>query len=377
MSEVPESGGHTFDCQGCGARLTFKAGSGNKLSCEYCGHVQAIPKPEASGSVPERVKEHDFDEALRNARRRPAAELVQGGKEVNCKSCGATTVLSGQAGKCPYCDSPVVAVTASAKADDGIIVPESVLPFKLDERKARDSFSKWVKSLWFAPNDLSARCAAEGMDGVYLPYWTYDSRTTTRYSGQRGEYYYETVSYTDSDGKRQTRRERRTRWYPASGSVRVPFDDVLVCASRGLPRPLIEKLEPWDLQGLKPYDPAYLSGYIAERYAIGLRAGFKLAEKRMEPRIRQRCCADIGGDTQRVSSMSIRHADVTFKHCLLPLWISSFRYAEKVYRFMVNARTGEVAGERPWSWIKIALAVLAGLIVIGVIVLVVSQNKGN
>lgn len=367
--------GQFFDCQGCGARLTFKPGS-ESLTCEYCGHEQAIAASTSEGSaegevavLPAEIVEHDFRDARRSARRKPAAELMDGGQEVNCSSCGATTVLSKQAGNCPYCDSPVVASTASAQ-DEGVIVPESVLPFKLTERHARDEFVKWIKSLWFAPNDLKSRTSAEAVDGVYLPYWTYDSNTTTRYSGQRGTHYYVSESYTDSQGKRQTRRVRKTRWSPASGTVRVSFDDVLVCATKSLPPKMINELEPWDLKELKPYDPAYLSGFIAERYKIDLEAGFKIAEERMKPKIRSTCRSDIGGDEQRVSSMAIRHADVTFKHTLLPLYISSFRYAEKVYRFIVNARTGEVAGERPWSWIKIALAIFAGIVLIVIIVLV-------
>jgi hypothetical protein len=48
---------------------------------------------------------------------------------------------------------------------------------------------------------------------------------------------------------------------------------------------------------------------------------------------------------------------ITFKHLLLPMWIASYRYHEEVYRFLVNARTGEVQGERPWSWAKITLLV--------------------
>ena len=43
---------------------------------------------------------------------------------------------------------------------------------------------------------------------------------------------------------------------------------------------------------------------------------------------------------------------------LLPLWICSYRYKRKIYRFLVNARTGEVQGQRPWSWVKITLTAL-------------------
>ena len=90
----------------------------------------------------------------------------------------------------------------------------------------------------------------------------------------------------------------------------------------------------------------------------------------MVPPIRDAIRSDIGGDEQRIGTMQVSHADVRFKHLLLPMWISSFRYKEKVYRFIVNARTGEVAGERPWSVIKIVLTVLAVIaVVVGIVVL--------
>jgi len=70
--------------------------------------------------------------------------------------------------------------------------------------------------------------------------------------------------------------------------------------------------------------------------------------------IRTDVCRDIGGDHQRIHSLKTEFDKTTFKHILLPIWISSYRYHGKVYRFLVNGRTGEVQGERPMSWIKIA-----------------------
>jgi uncharacterized CHY-type Zn-finger protein len=363
---------HTFECGSCGASLTFAPGT-TSLECEYCGHQQDIPGGEGGGGVEREVVEYDFADGLAKARRAKASDLVQGGKEVSCNGCGAKTVMAEQSGNCPYCDTPMVAAVEDDAAT--LILPESVLPFKVDDRKARDKFHEWIGSLWFAPNDLKQRASADRIDGVYMPYWTYDSNTTTQYRGQRGEHYYETERYTDSEGNSQTRQVRKTRWYSASGTVRVDFDDVLVYASKSLPRSLVRKLEPWDLNELKPYEPAYLSGFVAERYAIGLEEGFKVAEDRMEPKIRSTIRSDIGGDEQRIHWMSVHHANVTWKHTLLPLWISSFRYNDKVYRFMVNARSGEVAGERPWSVIKIVLAVLFAIAVIGGII-VLAQSSG-
>lgn len=354
---IPATDKKEFPCQKCGAKLQFKPGT-DAIVCDYCGHSQKVEvAPEKKGSI----VEHDFLKAISEAPSQSIQELNKNGKEVQCNGCGANTVISEQSGHCPFCGSPIV-VDAKSSSNEKVIVPESILPFNIDKNKAKNLFMEWIDSLWFAPNDLKKRAQTTGMDGVYLPYWTYDTNTTTNYRGERGEYYYTTETFTNSKGETETRQVRHTRWYPASGTVHVDFDDVLVCASRSLPQDLIDELEPWDLENLKPYDSAYLSGFITERYKTHLKEGFEIAKDKMEPEIESAINHDIGGDEQRINSKNVDYQKITFKHILLPLWISSFRYTEKVYRFMINARTGEVQGERPYSKIKIALAVIGGAI---------------
>ena len=58
-------------------------------------------------------------------------------------------------------------------------------------------------------------------------------------------------------------------------------------------------------------------------------------------------------------------SDVTFKHILLPVWMAAYKFRGESYRFVVNGQTGRVQGERPWSFWKIAFAVLLGLCVAG------------
>ena len=96
--------------------------------------------------------------------------------------------------------------------------------------------------------------------------------------------------------------------------------------------------------------------------------GFEIGKEIMDDKIRVAIRHHIGGDEQRIHSVSTQHSNISFKHILLPVWISAYKYKEKVYRFLVNARTGEVQGERPWSWIKIALTAIAvtGLIGAGI-----------
>jgi hypothetical protein len=85
---------------------------------------------------------------------------------------------------------------------------------------------------------------------------------------------------------------------------------------------------------------------------------------------------DIGGDAQQITSMQARYSDVTFKHVLLPVWLASYRWRNKAYQVVVNGRTGAVSGERPYSAIKIAIAVILALIVAAAIGYVVAVSQG-
>jgi predicted RNA-binding Zn-ribbon protein involved in translation (DUF1610 family) len=364
---------HQFPCRNCGANLVFEPGTAS-LTCPYCGTVNAIPAATAADGGAAVVEEQDYQAFLREC---CAAEEMTEVLAVRCTTCGAETTLGANvtAGRCPFCGSAIVAQAASKK----LIKPRSLLPFKVTQREAADAFRRWINSRWFAPNELRRRADREQINGVYIPAWTYDSRTTNQYTGERGDDYWDTETYTAHENGRsvtRTRQVRRTRWWPVSGQVFVPFDDVLVLASRSLPGGYAEALEPWDLGDLVPYRDEYLSGFVAESYQIDLPQGFEIARQIMAGPIRRAIESDIGGDHQRIHSVDTRYADVTFKHCLLPVWISAYLYAGKTYRFLVNARTGEVQGQRPYSWIKISLAVLAVLLVI-LIGLLISQGGGR
>jgi len=120
------------------------------------------------------------------------------------------------------------------------------------------------------------------------------------------------------------------------------------------------------------YADEYLSGFIAERYQVDLKQGWTRAAERMDEVIRGDVKRNIGGDHQRITTLQTQHSDITYKHILLPMWICSYRYRQKVYRFLVNARTGEVQGQRPWSWVKITLA---AVVVAAVAAFIYSQTR--
>ena len=340
-----------FPCGKCGAKLKFTPGV-QALKCSYCGHENSIPQSEDD------IEELDFRAQL-DGLERGEAQIEQ--TTIKCGSCAAESTLDPNvtSTECPFCGTPLVAQSESKR----IVKPKSLLPFKVTRDEGRKQYQQWVRSRWFAPGKFKKYASlVQQLHGIYYPHWTYDTDTVSYYHGSRGEYYWVTVG----SGKNRSR-VRRTRWWPASGTVWESFDDVLIPASRSLPQKYVERLEPWDLPSLTPYADEYLSGFRTESYQVGLAAGFELAQPIMDDTIRARVRADIGGDTQRITSIKTRYDNIRFKHILLPIWLSTYRYSNKPYRFLVNARTGEVQGERPWSVWKIVLFVLMILAIIAAI----------
>lgn len=346
-----------YPCVQCGAKLQFAPGQ-HALKCPYCGAANEI----AASSVDETVaavEELDYDAYLSKAGDEPP--IAQ--QTVKCGGCGAQSQLAANvvSDRCTFCAAPLAASDAYAQR---VIAPKALVPFDVQESQARDSFKEWIGHLWFAPNALrKAYHADRGLKGLYVPYWTYDAQTQTPYLGQRGRKYYETESYLDN-GETKTRKIERIEWRPVRGSVEIGFDDVLVVGSRTLPDGVADKLAPWDLAKLAPYRDEFVSGFAVEAYQVGLAPGFAKAREVMEDEIRSAIRSDIGGDDQRIDSMDPRFANVTFKHILLPVWQSAYRYGDKQYHFIVNGQTGAVQGERPWSTWKIGFAVLLVLLLV-------------
>ena len=353
----------TYSCPGCAANLVFDPRDAG-LSCPYCGHKEEIPQ---SG---DEVEERSYEDYLQ-PRAGQMRTLASDALEVKCDSCGAVVTFTPPevAGECSFCG---VKIVAQPKSSDPLVAPGGILPFGIPTDSATESVKQWLRSRWFAPNALKKLAYQESIDGVYLPFWTYDAYTTSYYEGQRGEHYYVTETYTERDAQgnmvTKTRQVQRTAWYPASGSVSRWFDDVLIPATKSVSQSRLRSLEPWDLNAMKPYEPAFLSGFKAQRYQVELPEGFDAAKRIMASIIERDVRRDIGGDEQRIDWIKTAYSAVTFKHIFLPVYLAAYRFMDKVYQVMVNARTGEVQGDRPYSFLKIFFFVLFILALIGVIV---------
>jgi ribosomal protein S27E len=343
---------HRFPCPGCGADLAFDPQDGG-LTCTHCGRREAIPQSA------EQVVEKSYEDYLK-VRPELLQAIAEGALEVACEGCGATISFTPPqvSANCPFCGRNRV---SQGKSADPMVAPQGLLPFALTRPQAKESVHKWLGSLWFAPSALQKMARQDRVVGVYLPFWTYDAHTTSHYTGERGDAYYEQQTYTEN-GVRKTRNVRKVRWSSRSGTVTLWHDDVVIAATQAVSQDRLRALEPWDFGKLTAYDPAYLAGHEAQRYQLDVAKGFELAKAVMEEHIHAAVKRDIGGDEQRVHDVRSSYSGITFKHLLLPVYLGAYTFAAKVYQIVVNARTGEVQGDRPYSWWKIAGALLLALL---------------
>jgi ribosomal protein S27E len=362
-----ESRAQRFKCDACGAERRYDAKT-QRLVCDFCGASSEVPRGGAD------IVEHDLFAGLE---RLPVGLGVESHKVARCKECAASVHFGGDktAIACAFCGSTSVLVQEENRR---LLRPESLVPFGVDKHRASEEWKRWLRRLWFRPGDLRKLASVNELGGVYVPFWTYDAHVDSSWTAEAGYYYYVTEEYevvVNGERVRKTREIRHTRWESAWGDRSDDYDDVLVCASVGLPDALADSLRSFDTKALVPYGPAYLAGWSAEEYAVDLQAGWSRAQKKVDEEQQRRCGRDVPGDTHRALTVSSSYSELTFKHILLPIWIAAYRYRGEVYRFLVNGQTGEVQGKAPYSWIKIALFVLFCAASIALLILLLSKGQ--
>lgn len=350
-----ESAQPKLACPACGGEAIWDPAKG-KLVCPFCG-TESPARIDASGAI----VEHDLVTALR-AIPDTARGFQIAARQVRCQSCNAISVLdpARQAQNCPFCGSAELVAYQEAKA---AFRPEGVLPFTVPENAARDGIRAWYGRLWLAPSALERRALTDTVHGVYLPYWTFDARVDADWTAEAGHYYYQTETVT-VNGEPRARQVQRIRWEPVAGHVSHFFDDDLVCASVGVPPSLVRGIEPFPTHALKPYDPAYVAGWIVERYQIDLVGAAQRARAAMEARLQALCAQQVQGDTYRNLVVHASYSQQTFKHILAPVWLLGYTYGARRFQCVMNGVTGSIRGEYPKSPWKIALLVIAAVILV-------------
>lgn len=336
-----------YHCPACGAEANWNPAK-QALVCPFCGtESPATLQTRGDDTV---IVEHDLAEALRNIPD-SARGWQTASTSVRCQSCHAISVFEAEhvGRRCDFCGSAALVPYEEAKDP---FRPESLLPLRISEPQGRDLIRAWYHRQWLAPNAFGTKAMTDTVKGIYLPYWTFDAHADAQWTADSGEYYYVRVN---------NRSERRVKWTPVSGALSHTFDDELVCASVGVDPSKLRRIEPFPTGELVPFDPGYLAGWTVERYQIDLVAAAERSRQQMIAELRRLCANQVPGDTHRNLVVHPTFSDQRFKQILAPVWLMTYVYRAKSYQVMVNGVTGEIAGSRPWSWIKIALLVLLAL----------------
>ncbi len=338
-----------FKCPRCQATTAYSAAEGG-LRCAHCGYYE----PPSSPAVGKRAQEFEFTVETVSAAREAAGWGTER-KTLRCQSCGSETSLppGRLTSTCPFCGSNQV---LQQDAPDDHLRPRFLIPFAVDADRCRAIAREWMGSSWMTPKSLKIAAGVTELTGVYVPYWTFDARTSASWRAQVGHQV--TDRYYDSSSKTWKTRTR-TVWRWESGNVARVFDDLLVPGSDKLSSHLLRKIQDYDTQALVPYAPSYLAGLLAQAYDVSLESAWAVAREQMRDRTRETCHGQASTSQVRNFSMSLDFSDESWRYVLAPAYVAAYRYGGQSYQVMVNGQTGAIAGQRPVDWTKVWLAVAA------------------
>ena len=356
-----------FKCPSCGLDMDYDETAG-KARCKHCGAEEALCAEGEKEDV-------DFAALETDPARQDWGFPV---KTLRCAGCGAKLVVPQETTllACPLCASSQAAETDELPG----FRPDAVVPFSIDINDAGARFTRWIRRLWLAPFPLKKEYAANALSGIYIPYWSFDARTKTAYSGQAGNYFRETDQDTHTeDGKTEARPKsvKKIRWRFVSGAYEKAFSGMIYNDSEEIDGEVIKKIEPFKLNKLEKFAPKHLEGFSVQRYGAGPKSAWGRAKSFMAGRILE----DVRGIVKRGSDVlgKVRvcpeYTDIRYKLMLLPLWVSSYHYKNKVYSFFINGQTGEITGKSPRSALKIFIIILAALILLAALYFLLLYKK--
>jgi DNA-directed RNA polymerase subunit RPC12/RpoP len=353
-----------IDCPSCGSRLHYSADH-KMLSCDHCGYKEDFNKDN------DHIVEIKLDQALSGLGYYIPENEDR--KIYDCKGCSAKFSLDSSQTRviCAFCGSENVNLEAY---DHKYVRPSGILPFQVSKKKAEEEFKNWIKRGWFHPKKLKKLAEIDSLHGVYIPFWTFDAQTKNQWSGEAGYYYYETVR-VQINGQWQTKQVQKVRWVAKSGSFDHFFDDVVVSASHNLEQSFLNRILPFNLKELVNFDGRLMVSWESEIYSVELNEGWTKGEALMDSQLRMMAMQALGGDTQRGLVLRSQKDAQTYKHIILPIWLASYRFTNKIFRFVINGQTGKVYGQKPIAWWKIILLVMVFVAIIAGIYFLREMNN--
>ena len=335
-------------CRGCGANMEFDPES-QMLICKHCGAKVDFEKDK-------QVEEINIEKAFSS---KPLYD-----KETTlyrCANCGAQVAIRSDevATECPFCSTPYTVKTEKLPG----LKPNAVYPFKIGQDRALEIVKKQIRKKFFCPRKFKKNLDPNAVKGVYVPCFTFDSNTSSTYSGRIGIRHTRTVRTGNG-----TRTETYYTYRNISGNLSHFFDDITITAGKKINQSVLDKIMPYNPNDLCAYESKYLSGFYAAHYERDVKNCWNEAKSKMDSLIKNLILSQYSYDTVEYLNVSTIHNDVTYKYVLMPIYKMSFPYRKKEYGVIINGTTGKAKGKLPISPLK---AFLVGLCGVGVIALFV------
>ncbi|MBL8098501.1 MAG: hypothetical protein JNK81_04935 [Anaerolineales bacterium] len=326
-----EADAQRFMCPKCGARMSFAPDGSSSLVCDYCTNQHAL-------GLHKNNEEKDFIVAMATMKGhgKPLQEQA-----FHCNGCGAEFILPSKqiSSSCAYCDSPHVIRLENTK---DLLAPDAIIPFAFDNKQATKYLIEWVEK-----NKIKPEKKVEIPRGLYLPLWTFDIGGSIGYTG-------EMIQYEDEffGEKKQKKVIRVSDEYP------IIVDDYPIPASRKLSSVFHELIPTFDLKALKPYDPRFLSSWLAEIYDVPM-ADASLDARSMAYKKYKNEMSYLISSVKIIHTSSAKITVESFKLNLLPVWMTEIPFGGREHLVLINGQNGFVESDlddgkedgRLFSWL--------------------------
>lgn len=346
-----------YKCPCCGAGLVFGEAT-QKLTCSHCNNTFSLEAVRAFNDTSESEEQTEWENDTAQSWTDAEAEKMQ---VFVCPSCGGE-ILSDEntaATFCPYCENPTILPTRLS----GALKPDGVIPFRTSREDAQKAFLALCKKKPLLPKQFASQQRVEKITGMYVPFWLYAC------SGDLNGRYNATRVHVWSDSRYNY---TRTEHFLLLRDAEADFSGIPMDASSKMDNALMESIEPYDYSAIVDFDTAYLSGFLADKYDVASETGHERIRQRVDRSMEALLAPSLTGfagviPTSRKLNIRQGHAS----YVLLPVWMLSTKYQNKIYTFVMNGQTGKMTGSFPISAKRSAAwfsAVCAGVAAVAALV---------
>ena len=325
-----------YKCPNCSGAVKFDS-SIQRMKCPFCDtefEIDALIDYQKEIAEPEKDSfDLDTDKTAEAWDENDLGDLSTG----CCPSCGAELIGDANtiATVCPCCGNTQIVRQRVA----GLLKPEYVIPFHLEKKAAVAALKEFYKGKRLLPNLFKEENRVNGIQGLYVPFWLFDANA-------KGHVVYKATKVKAWSDKNY--HYTKTDHYSVTREGGLGFEKIPVDGSEKMNDDYMDAIEPFDYGTMKDFLPTYLSGYIAEKYDVGIEDCKERAVARIKNTVETQFIKSVQGYatvTKESSSVNVENGKVSY--ALFPIWILNTKYQKENFQFIMNGQSGRLVGKLP------------------------------